>query len=130
VLLVYALATHMFWPVILAQLGVTAVLGVFYRFLTRHLPAEQRVSAAALLPAALVMPVTYAILTPLALLTLDSRAWETRGHEAPDEELAAASLPVPSCGSAAPTWPTVRPPESDRVSDPCRRRRRAAEQAP
>jgi hypothetical protein len=33
-------------------------------------------------PQALVMPVTYGLLTPLALFTLDSASWETRGHDA------------------------------------------------
>jgi hypothetical protein len=28
------------------------------------------------------MPITYALLTPLALFTLDSGSWETRGHDA------------------------------------------------
>ena len=30
------------------------------------------------IPAALVMPVTYVLFTPLALFTLDSSSWETR----------------------------------------------------
>jgi hypothetical protein len=36
------------------------------------------------------MPITYALLTPLALFTLDSGSWETRGHEAE-----APIVPVP-----------------------------------
>jgi len=31
---------------------------------------------------AFVMPVTYLLMTPLALFTLDSGSWETRGHQA------------------------------------------------
>jgi cellulose synthase/poly-beta-1,6-N-acetylglucosamine synthase-like glycosyltransferase len=84
ILMIYALVTQTFWAVMLVHLCVMAILGVYYRVKTRNLPEEQRVSAAAILPLALVMPVTYAILTPLALLTLDSRTWETRGHEAPE----------------------------------------------
>jgi cellulose synthase/poly-beta-1,6-N-acetylglucosamine synthase-like glycosyltransferase len=95
VLLGYSLATGQFWPLMTVHLAAMAVLGVVYRVMTRKLPAEQRVSAAAILPMALVMPVTYAILTPLALLTLDSRAWETRGHEAPEEVEAIEPVPVP-----------------------------------
>jgi hypothetical protein len=72
------------------QLAVTAVLGVTYRFQARHLPADQRVSAVDFLPMAIVFPVSYAILTPLALLTLDSGKWETRGHQVP----VAAAAPV------------------------------------
>ena len=32
------------------------------------------------------MPVTYALLTPLALFTLDTSNWETRNHEEPVEK--------------------------------------------
>jgi cellulose synthase/poly-beta-1,6-N-acetylglucosamine synthase-like glycosyltransferase len=95
VLLGYSLVTGQFWPLMTLHLAAMAILGVVYRVMTRNLPAEQRVSAAAILPMALVMPVTYAILTPLALLTLDSRAWETRGHEASEEVEETAALPVP-----------------------------------
>ncbi len=31
---------------------------------------------------AVMMPVTYVLLTPLALFTLDSSNWETRSHQA------------------------------------------------
>jgi hypothetical protein len=37
------------------------------------------------------MPVTYALLTPLALFTLDTASWETRNHE---ESLDAAAAPT------------------------------------
>ncbi|HSK04573.1 MAG TPA: hypothetical protein VK932_25145 [Kofleriaceae bacterium] len=37
-------------------------------------------SGLSFIPQALVMPITYALLTPLALFTLDSASWETRGH--------------------------------------------------
>jgi hypothetical protein len=33
------------------------------------------------IPLSLLMPVTYALLTPLALFTLDTASWETRNHE-------------------------------------------------
>ena len=46
----------------------------------KYKPAEERVSALAFLPIAFMMPVTYALMTPLALFTLDSGSWETRGH--------------------------------------------------
>lgn len=86
VVMVMALLAHKFWLVMLAHLCISALLGVYYWLRTRHLPAEQRVSAAAFLPMAAVMPVSYGILTPLALLTLDSGKWETRGHEEPDDD--------------------------------------------
>jgi hypothetical protein len=47
----------------------------------RSWPADQRVGPLAFLPQALIMPVTYGLLTPLAVFTLDSATWETRGHE-------------------------------------------------
>ncbi|MCA9677063.1 MAG: glycosyltransferase [Kofleriaceae bacterium] len=96
VLVVYSLFSGHFWPLMVGHLWVVAMLGVGYRVMTRKLPAHQRVSAAAMLPMALVAPVTYAILTPLALLTLDSRAWETRGHQAPADEAAEAPAPAPA----------------------------------
>jgi cellulose synthase/poly-beta-1,6-N-acetylglucosamine synthase-like glycosyltransferase len=104
VLMVLSLATQNFWPFMIVHLCLFACLGVYYRWKTRHLPAAQRVSAAALLPMAFIMPVSYAIMMPLALLTLDSRKWETRGHVVPEEAgepeaepttLQPAPVPVP-----------------------------------
>jgi len=45
---------------------------------------------------AVVMPVTYLIYMPLALFTLDSSSWETRGHAA-----AAPALPPPEADPPA-----------------------------
>jgi hypothetical protein len=64
---------------------VIAVMGLYYRFRVRKQPKEDRVGALSFLPIALTMPVTYALMTPLALFTLDSGSWETRGHEAEPE---------------------------------------------
>jgi hypothetical protein len=47
--------------------------------------ADLRVSALAFVPIALVLPIIYAWLTPVALFTLDSSSWETRGHGGTDE---------------------------------------------
>lgn len=52
------------------------------RWRVRAWPAHQRVGALSFVAQALVMPVTYGLLTPLALFTLDSGSWETRGHDA------------------------------------------------
>jgi hypothetical protein len=90
-----ALATQRFLPAVVAHLVVLMVFGLYYRWRVRAWPADQRVGALAFLPQALVMPVTYALLTPLALFTLDSGRWETRGHE-PHHDLeshAAAGTP-------------------------------------
>jgi hypothetical protein len=42
------------------------------------------------------MPITYALLTPLALFTLDSGSWETRGH---DSSTADTAEPVIEIGT-------------------------------
>src|SRR5690349_16146603 len=77
-----ALAAHRLFAGLAAHAAVLAVFGLYYRWRTRRWPAHQRVGALAFVPQALVMPVTYALLTPLALFTLDSGSWETRGHSA------------------------------------------------
>ena len=66
------------WMVIVLHIGFVALLGLIYRCETRHLPPDRRVSILAFLPMALLMPVSYLVLTPLALFTLDSSSWETR----------------------------------------------------
>jgi N-acetylglucosaminyltransferase len=73
-----ALATHRFFPALVSHLVVLALFGAYYRWRVRTWPPEQRVGSLAFVPQALVMPVTYALLTPLALFTLDSASWETR----------------------------------------------------
>jgi cellulose synthase/poly-beta-1,6-N-acetylglucosamine synthase-like glycosyltransferase len=59
-----------------------ALFGLYYRWRVRHKPLEERVGALALLPLALVMPLSYVLQTPLALFSLDSASWETRNHQA------------------------------------------------
>jgi N-acetylglucosaminyltransferase len=77
-----ALAARRFLPVLCSHLTVLVVFGLYYRWRVRRWPPERRVGALAFVPQALVMPVTYALLTPLAAFTLDSESWETRGHAA------------------------------------------------
>ncbi len=71
-----------FWHVMLSHTVLVVVLGVIYRFSTRHLPESRRVPAWSFVPIAFLMPITYVLLTPLALFTLDSGSWETRGQTA------------------------------------------------
>ncbi len=73
------LAEGQLWTVLTTHVGFVAMLGLLYRVETRRLPADRRVSALAFLPMAVVMPVSYLVITPLALFTLDSSSWETRG---------------------------------------------------
>jgi cellulose synthase/poly-beta-1,6-N-acetylglucosamine synthase-like glycosyltransferase len=61
------------------HIAILVPFGLYYRWRTRRWPAERRVGALAFLPQAMLMVVTYALLTPLALFTLDSTSWETRG---------------------------------------------------
>jgi cellulose synthase/poly-beta-1,6-N-acetylglucosamine synthase-like glycosyltransferase len=78
-----ALASGRFLPALVGHLMVLAVFGLYYRWRVRSWPPDQRVGALAFLPQALIMPVTYGLLTPLAVFTLDSASWETRGHALP-----------------------------------------------
>jgi N-acetylglucosaminyltransferase len=76
-----ALASGRFLPALVGHMVVLALFGLYYRWRVRSWPPEQRVGVLAFLPQALVMPVTYGLLTPLAVFTLDSASWETRGHD-------------------------------------------------
>lgn len=86
-----ALTSGWFFEALQIHLMVVAVFGLYYRWRVRHVAAEERVSAIAFVPIAFLMPVTYALMTPLALFTLDSGSWETRGHEAEATEAEATS---------------------------------------
>lgn len=60
---------------------LVSVLCCIYWFETRALPRDQKVEPHWFLFMAILMPVSYLVLTPLALFTLDSGSWETRGHK-------------------------------------------------
>ena len=77
-----ALSSGWFFEGLQIHLMVVTVFGLYYRWRVRHVAPEERVSAIAFVPIAFMMPVTYALMTPLALFTLDSGSWETRGHAA------------------------------------------------
>lgn len=74
--------TGMLVPLATFHLGVLALLGTWYWIDTRRWPCSERVHPLWFLSMAVVMPVMYLLLTPLALFTLDSSSWETRGHKA------------------------------------------------
>lgn len=76
-----ALASFKFFPALVLHIEVVLVFGLIYRWRTRKLPREERVGPLAFIPLSFLMPVTYALLTPLALFTLDTGSWETRNHE-------------------------------------------------
>jgi cellulose synthase/poly-beta-1,6-N-acetylglucosamine synthase-like glycosyltransferase len=101
--IVKALAAQKFFAALEIHIMVMAVFGVFYRWCVRKVPKEERVGAFDFLPLSVLMPVAYALLAPLALFTLDSGSWETRGHEqpeaAPAEAITDISAPVLVAGS-------------------------------
>lgn len=91
VAVVRALDSFKFFPALVLHIEVVLVFGLIYRWRTRKLPREERVGSLAFIPLSFLMPVTYALLTPLALFTLDTGSWETRNHE----ELALEPVPEP-----------------------------------
>ncbi len=78
---VRALMAGKFFGALVLHVGVLVLLGLYYRWRVRHLPKSERVNAIAFAPLTFLMPITYALLTPLALFTLDTASWETRNHE-------------------------------------------------
>ena len=76
-----ALASFRFFPALQLHIYMMVVFGLYYCWRVRKLPKEEKVGPLAFLTLSLLMPITYALLTPLALFTLDSGSWETRGHE-------------------------------------------------
>jgi len=78
---VRALAAHKFFPALVLHTEAVVFFGLLYRWRNRKLPKAERVGPLSFIPLSLLMPVTYALLTPLALFTLDTASWETRNHE-------------------------------------------------
>lgn len=76
------LLAHKFFAVLLVNVEIVALFGLYYRWRVRKLPKEERVGIFDFIPLSVLMPVTYAIMTPCALFTLDSGSWETRNHDA------------------------------------------------
>jgi cellulose synthase/poly-beta-1,6-N-acetylglucosamine synthase-like glycosyltransferase len=74
-----------FWSLNVSGLAGLAVFGAIYAYETRDYPPHTRVQPLWFLMMAVMMPVTYLVLTPLALFTLDSSSWETRGAAEPSE---------------------------------------------
>ncbi|HEY6174118.1 MAG TPA: glycosyltransferase [Kofleriaceae bacterium] len=81
VAVIRALAAHKFFPALVLHTEAVVFFGMLYRWRNRKLPRAERVGPLSFIPLSLLMPVTYALLTPLALFTLDTASWETRNHE-------------------------------------------------
>jgi cellulose synthase/poly-beta-1,6-N-acetylglucosamine synthase-like glycosyltransferase len=103
VILMDNLVSGAFWELTLFHLGVLILLSAVYWFDTRSWPEERKVHPLWFVAAAVVMPVTYVLFTPLALFTLDSSSWETRGAT----QLAQPTQPPPT--QSPPTQPPPDP---------------------
>lgn len=77
VLLVSAVVAGKFWDLMGLHLVIAFLLGVAYRL---HAYKDPNATVWNAIPLAVLFPLTYGILTPLALLTLDASSWETRGQ--------------------------------------------------
>src|ERR1041384_7378977 len=71
-----ALAAHKFFPALVLHTEAVVFFGLLYRWRNRKLPRTERVGPLSFIPLSLLMPVTYALLTPLALFTLDTGGGE------------------------------------------------------
>ena len=67
-------------PALALHVQLIVLFGLYYRWSVRKHPPLERVSILAIVPLAIIMPLSYVIQTPLALFTLDSGSWETRQH--------------------------------------------------
>ncbi len=74
-----------FFGLATVHMGVLALLGLLYYVEAREVPKQDRVHPLYFLALGFIMPVTYLIHNVLALWTLDSGSWETRGHKASAE---------------------------------------------
>ena len=104
-----ALSSGWFFQALQVHLEVVAFFGLYYWLRVRKRPASERVGPLAFMPIALLMPITYALMTPLALFTLDSGSWETRGHgqEEPEADAEPATT-VPAQGVLVPALAAAR----------------------
>jgi len=84
-LLMTAIIKGKLFSMMVRQVIVVTLFGVAYWWKARKLDVEL-VHPLAFIPIALILPVIYALLTPLALFTLDSGSWETRDHDEESDE--------------------------------------------
>ena len=86
-----------FWQLASMHLAILSGFSAIYCIDTWSLPSSQRVHPIWFLALGIVMPVTYLLHTVLALFTLDSGSWETRGHKPQSE-------PGPTSDSKPPVY--------------------------
>ncbi len=70
--------TGQFFSGTMTHLGLLSIYGMIYHIQKKESPESLRVSGIHFLWMAFLMPVTYMVLSILALFTLDSGSWETR----------------------------------------------------
>ncbi len=75
-----AVTLQRFFHVVMVHLVILGLCGLYYRWRVRGWPARERVGALSYVPHALCMPITSGLLVLVALCTLDSGSWETRGR--------------------------------------------------
>lgn len=102
--LVAALVQGNFWQVMTVHLVIALVGGIFYRL---HAHKDPNASVWHAIPLALTFPITYGILTPVALFTLDTGSWETRSSGPVPESTLAQSSAVVAPAVVAPALSTV-----------------------
>ena len=79
-----ALTSGWFFSAMVYHVCILVLMGIYYRWRVRKYSTHDRVGVLAFVPLTFLMPITYALLTPLALFTLDTANWETRNHEEAD----------------------------------------------
>jgi len=109
VLMVRTIVAGRLFSTIVVHIVFAAVFGLWYRWKTRHLPAEERVHPFSFMPIAVVLPVIYALMTPVAMFTLDSSSWETRGHSGEDADDSDDDDAVPISEEIEPAAAVSRP---------------------
>ncbi len=96
--IIHTIVSGNFLPLAAIHVGALAVFSTLYKLKTWNLPQDMKVGPLFFLAMAFVMPVTYILLTPLAMFTLDSGSWETRGKpaESPAEEKPETPIVLPA----------------------------------
>ncbi len=94
--IVRALLAGKFFGAMTLHMAVVVLFGLYYRYRVRKETPDERVGILAFVPLTFLMPITYALLTPLAFFTLDTGSWETRNHEEAVTEPDAVATPAPA----------------------------------
>jgi len=113
-LIVQKVVNEMFWDLAVLHMAVLGAMGVVYTVGNWNVPKTKKVGLVDLMSLAVLLPVSYFLLTPLGIFTLDSGSWETRGSPAPAPGGAAETPgtphePAPKSGRAGPRTGETEP---------------------